>query len=231
MIPVPAREPQVVLFDMDGILFDTMPIHVESWSQTAEHFGLYARPNEFYLFEGMKGYDTIQELYRRQYHEEPTEDFVKEAYEYKCKLFRSSSIPIQPIDGVTELIEYLSARGLKIGVVTGSTRNNAEERVMRFFSKFIEPQNIVTADDVGNGKPAPEPYIKGAELFSAEPSDVLVIENAPLGVLSAADAGLFTIAVTTGPIPEYHLREEGANLIMSDMLALSVWWKYTFEKK
>lgn len=228
MVPIPTHEPSVVLFDMDGILFDTMPIHVSSWADTANHFGLVAKKEEFYLFEGMKGTQTIEELFIRQYNSKPSSEFVEQAYEYKCASFRASDIPIRPIPGVSNLIRYMTSRGLKIGVVTGSTRNNAEERVLKYFSEFIDSKYIVTADDVTHGKPNPEPYLRGAELFNAAPDEVLVIENAPLGVRSSADAGLFTIAVTTGPIPEYVLRNEGGNLIMPNMNALLVWWKHSY---
>lgn len=231
MIPIPAHEPEVVLFDMDGVLFDTMPIHVSSWAETATHYGLRARVEEFYLFEGMKGTQTVKELYRRQKGKEPAPEYVEEVYRHKCAAFRASKTPILPIEGVGQLVRYMAERGIQIGVVTGSTRHNAEERILRDFSDIIDPKNMITADEVTNGKPDPEPYTRGGELFDTDPSSILVIENAPLGVRSAVDAGLFTIAVTTGPIPEHTLRQEGANLIMGNMKALQVWWQHTFDRQ
>lgn len=228
MSSIPTHEPQVVLFDMDGVLFDTMPTHVRSWAETATHYGLTAKRDEFYLFEGMKGTQTIRELYIREKQEEPSPEFVDEVYRYKCTRFRAHGSCVAPIPGVERLVRYLSGRGVKIGVVTGSSRCNAEERIEKYFGDLITPRQIVTADDVEHGKPHPEPYLRGVDLFGTSKEEVFVVENAPLGVRSAVDAGLFTIAVTTGPIPEYTLRGEGADLVMPDMDALYVLWKHTY---
>ena len=78
----------------------------------------------------------------------------------------------------------------------------------------------MTAFDVEHGKPHPEPYLKGLKKAHAMPDEAFIIENAPLGVKAGVAAGVFTIAVNTGPIPEKQLQEAGADLIYPDMSAL-----------
>lgn len=223
----PLKEPKVVLFDMDGVLFDSMPLHAETWLRTAEHFGLEADLNEFYLFEGMKGYDTIEILYQRTHKSPPSKEVIEEIYRFKANRFKSLDSQTPLICGTHPLIEHLIGRGVKLGVVTGSTLDSALPRIEAYYPSFSRGY-IVTADMVSQGKPHPEPYIKAAGLFEVAREEILVVENAPLGVRSARAAELFTVAVTTGPIPEYHLREEGANLIFPNMQALLVWWRCTF---
>ena len=61
------KEIKLVLFDMDGVLFDTMPYHVRSWKQVSDEYGMEAEQDEFYLYEGMRGVDTIDKIYRRTF--------------------------------------------------------------------------------------------------------------------------------------------------------------------
>ena len=79
----------------------------------------------------------------------------------------------------------------------------------------------VTALDVTHGKPDPEPYLKGLEKAGVKSDEAFVIENAPLGVRAGKAAGLFTIAVTTGPIPREAFEREGADLIFPSMDAFA----------
>jgi beta-phosphoglucomutase-like phosphatase (HAD superfamily) len=72
---------------------------------------------------------------------------------------------------------------------------------------------MVTAFDVVQGKPFPEPYLKALSKSGLHPWEVAVVENAPLGVESAVAAGLFTIAVNTGPLESKVLKDSGANLV------------------
>lgn len=230
LIPIPPKEPRAVLFDMDGVLVDSMPVHARTWYETAVKYGLRADKEEFYNYEGMKGSDTIELLYKRTFGKDPDPDLVQEIYDYKSALFASHKSEMLPIPGAREVMVELSRRGRAIGVVTGSTTQNVKPRIERYYSGFVSPEHIVTADIVTRGKPFPDPYIMGVSLIGVPKEEVLVVENAPLGIRSARGAGLFTVAVATGPIPLYTLRSEGANLIFYNHHALLAWWVSTFPR-
>ena len=83
---------------------------------------------------------------------------------------------------------------------------------------------MVTSFDVRHGKPDPEPYLMGLQRAGVQPWEALVVENAPLGVRSGVAAGVFTVAVNTGPIPPKVLADEGADLVLPSMAALDAAW-------
>lgn len=225
----PAAKPEAVLFDMDGVLFDSMPVHAYAWMETARAFDLQATEREFYLAEGMTGEHTIRNLYTRQHHTDPDPALVERIYQHKSKLFRSHREEIPLIPGTLELMDYLHQVGVRMGVVTGSTTQNALPRIQKYYHDYIRDEYLVTADRVNHGKPHPEPYVRGLEALRAKSESTLVIENAPMGVQSAHAAGIFTIAVTTGPVPEHRLREAGANLVLPNMHAVLAWWRAKYE--
>lgn len=208
---------------MDGVLFDTMPQHVRSWKQAADEYGLEANQDEFYLYEGMRGMDTIAMLYRRTFGKEASDELIEEIYNRKTSLFNSNDFVLEMIPYTREVMAEVRGKGYDIGVVTGSTQNNAYPRIDKFYSDFIRREHIITAESVTKGKPNPEPYLKGMKLFGHTPEETIIIENAPLGVKSGSASGAFTIAVTTGPIKESIMREEGADLVFPDMKALLIW--------
>ena len=84
---------------------------------------------------------------------------------------------------------------------------------------------MVTAFDVKHGKPHPEPYLMGLEKAGhLKPNEAIVVENAPRGVEAAVAAGIFTIAVNTGPMPDKILADAGANIVLPSMKALYEKW-------
>lgn len=229
------EEPQLVLFDMDGILFDTMPTHARSWKQAADKYGLVARENDFYLYEGMKGTQTITELYRKTFHKEPNRELVQEIYNYKTERFKAEQalqkeeLPLIP--GAKKMMAFLSEeRGCQIGIVTGSIKENAFGRIAKHYAKYVQPKHIVTADIVDQGKPHPEPYLKGMALFGRKPEETLIVENAPLGVRSGVASGATVVTIMTGPISERRFREEGTHYALPDMRAFYIWWRKHFCK-
>ena len=80
---------------------------------------------------------------------------------------------------------------------------------------------MVTAFDVTKGKPHPEPYLMGFKRACVAPHEAIVLENAPLGVESAVAAGVFTLAVNTGPLDEKLLYDAGANMVYPDLTTFS----------
>lgn len=96
---------------MDGVLFDTMPQHVRSWKQAADEYGLEAEQDEFYLFEGMRGVDTIAKLYKRTYGKEAPQALIEEIYDRKTSLFNSDDFELQLIPYTREVMGELKSKG------------------------------------------------------------------------------------------------------------------------
>ena len=218
--------PKAVLFDMDGVIYDSMPNHAFSWHQAMSDYKLDMKPEDAYKFEGMRGTETIKLLAREQWHRELDDDEAATMYAHKSALFaervKTHPAPIMP--GVKELMEQIKADGLKICVVTGSGQHTLLDRLLGDFKGLLTEQLIVTAFDVEHGKPHPEPYLKGMQKSAVEPWETIVVENAPLGVEAAVAARCFTIAVNTGPLDNSELTQKGADLLFKPMTALSDAW-------
>ena len=215
--------PKAVLFDMDGVLFNSMPGHARSWHQSMAAYGIRMSEAEAYEFEGMRGVETIRVLCRRQWHREISDKEAEEMYDLKGRIFASQ--PEAPkIEGVERLMHTIKDGGLKISIVTGSGQHSLLDKLQDTFPGLIDKRLIVTAFDVKHGKPAPDPYLMGMDKCGVEPWQTIVIENAPLGVQAAVAARCFTIAVNTGPLPDKMLADKGANLVFKNMNQLHDNW-------
>ncbi len=111
--------PKAVLFDMDGVLYDSMPNHAYSWHTSMKTLGLDMPPEDAYKYEGMRGVETIKLIAREQWHRELNDDEAKRMYEEKARVF--SLCPAAGImEGVRDLQHKIKADDMKIVVVTGS---------------------------------------------------------------------------------------------------------------
>lgn len=124
------------------------------------------------------------------------------------------------IDDAPALVSDVCDRGLRIMLVTGSSQTDILQRLQRSYGDNFSPANMVTGADVHRGKPHPEPYLKALECVGMSPSEAFVVENAPLGVRAAVDAGIFTIAVNTGCLSDADLWDAGASLVLPSMAVL-----------
>lgn len=212
--------PKAVLFDMDGVLFNSMPNHATSWASVCTRFGLNMSLEEAYLYEGRTGASTINILARREWGRDATEEEIRDIYAEKCKDF--NACPEAPkMEGAEQVLELVRSLGLKIIVVTGSGQKSLLDRLESGYPGFFAPERIVSSKDVEHGKPNPEPYLKGLVKAGVKANEAIVVENAPLGVRAGVAAGIFTIAVNTGPLPDKVLLDEGANLLYPSMKALA----------
>ena len=202
---------------MDGVLYDSMPAHDRSWQQTMDEEGLTHEPGEFYLHEGRIGKATINMIFQRNLKRDATEEEIKRIYTRKTELFQQCNSG-ETMPGAVEVLNYVREKGLKTVLVTGSGQPSLLERLNDNFPGIFTTNTMVTAYDVVHGKPHPEPFIKGLQKGGElRPHQAIVIENAPLGIQAAVGAGIFTIAVNTGPLSDSILQEAGASLVFKSM--------------
>ncbi|MDR3308792.1 MAG: HAD-IA family hydrolase [Tannerella sp.] len=209
---------RAALFDMDGVLYDSMPNHATAWVQVTSKYGFHATREEAYLHEGRTGDDTINILSAREGIEISPEDRLK-IYAEKIQLFNACP-PVKPMAGSRELLRQVVDSGLLAMLVTGSGQPSLLDNLNSDFPGVFTREMMVTSFDVKNGKPHPEPYLTALAKGGLQTFEAIVVENAPLGVQAAKAAGLFTVAVNTGPLPDSVLTDAGADYLLPSIEAL-----------
>lgn len=218
----PQERLKAFFFDMDGVLFDSMPTHAAAWEEVMLRHGFNFRAQDAYINEGRTGQSVIYEAITTIEHREPTEEEIWDIYREKNEAFLRRGEP-KPMRDVDRVLRLLQERQRAIWIVTGSGQKSLFARLERCFPGVFAPERMVTAYDVKHGKPDPEPYLKAWERSGYQKEQCCVIENAPLGVRAGKAAGLYTIAVNTGPLPDELLQREGADQVFPDMDALYNW--------
>jgi beta-phosphoglucomutase-like phosphatase (HAD superfamily) len=211
--------PKAVFFDMDGVIFDSMPRHAKAWSEAMALEGLPFSEYQVYLQEGRTGSGTVTDVFLAHGRGVPSEDDIKRIYANKSRIFDSFGDPI-PMRGMAEVLEKVKSLGLEIYIVTGSGQASLLDTLNHYFPNTFCKEKMVTAYDVKKGKPDPEPYLMALEKAGLQPNEAMVVENAPLGVRSAKGAGIFTVAVNTGILSDDDLWQAGADVVLADMAAL-----------
>jgi mannitol-1-/sugar-/sorbitol-6-phosphatase len=189
-----------VLFDLDGVLIDSTPAVARVWKKWAVRHGL--DPEEVVKrAHGRPSITTIRELLPQV--DADNENRIVERAEIE------DVDGVVPLPGAEELLRTLLPD--RWTIVTSCTRPLAEGRLRAAGLKI--PDKMVTCSDVQNGKPHPEPYLKGAAALGTTTTDCVVVEDAPAGIRSGKAAGARVIAVRT-TAPEQELRGAGADWIV-----------------
>lgn len=213
---------RAVLFDMDGIIYNSMPAHEISWQQTMSEWGMKTEPNEFFIQEGRPARFTINLVFQRNLKRDATEQEIDDIYKRKSELFFENDSGAL-IEGIEETIQITQSRGLIPILVTGSGQTGLYERLNGDLPNIFTPENMVTAFEVEIGKPDPEPYLMGLEKAgNLKPNQAIVLENAPLGVESGHRANIFTVAVNTGPLLDSVLTDAGADMLLDSIEAFNI---------
>ena len=217
--------PRAVLFDMDGVLYDSMPNHAIAWQQSMAQFGITMTADDAYATEGARGVDTIRKMVKRQQDRDIDEAEAQKMYDVKSHIFHElPEAPVMP--GILNLMHQIQEGGIQIGVVTGSGQKPLIRRILKDFGAFVDEGHITTAYDVRRGKPKPDPYLMGLrKAGDLQPNEAFVVENAPLGIRAGVAARIFTIAVNTGPLPAQTLLDANADLLFPTMTDFSNNWK------
>lgn len=184
---------KAVIFDMDGVLVDSMPYHADAWIIVFGELGIHIRRQDIYDIEGSNHEGIIRLVFEKAGRTPELEDF-KELARKKREIFSRIKNKVGVFEGIYECLNFLKKRCL-LGVVSGSDKGAVMEFIERFFPDTFDA--VVTGNDVKKGKPSPEPYLKVVEMLKVRKDECIVIENAPLGVESAKRAGLYCIAIPT----------------------------------
>lgn len=183
---------KAIIFDMDGVLVDSMPDHAEAWKQAFEASDIKIDRRDIYELEG-SNHEQVVELIFRRFGRNPSHEDILELSRREIEVFNRIK-NVRPFEGINELLSVL-ARKYKLAVVSGSDRGTVHDIIDTFFPGIF--QVIIDGGDVKKSKPAPEPYLKAVEKLGVPKDQCLVIENAPLGIRSAKSAGLRCIAIPT----------------------------------
>jgi beta-phosphoglucomutase len=200
---------KAVLFDMDGVILDSMGHHCDLWLEVLAEAGMEVTRDFILQYEGALGPDVLLKVMIEAglVAEEPPdlEDRMRDMLGIQARRYIAERATlVQPYPMAGRFLEALSRVDLPCALVTSSRRDVVagclpDELRGRFNA-------LVTAEDVPRHKPHPDPYLSGASALGMEPGDCLVIENAPAGIASARAAGATCFAVTT-TLPAQRLNE------------------------
>jgi HAD superfamily hydrolase (TIGR01509 family) len=191
---------KAVIFDMDGVITNTMPYHFDAWLETFAKVGIKINCYDIYKREGQDGLTSVKEIAKEHKMKFSLRE-AKQILGQKEELFKRL-VKIKFVKGSRPFVGCLKKRKFLLGLVTGTSRHEMH-RIMP--EKLLDMFNaIVTANEVKKGKPHPEPFTKALGMLKAAPEEAVVLENAPFGIESAKRANLFCIALQTS-LPKKYL--------------------------
>ena len=177
------------LFDCDGTIADSMPLHFIAWTKILSEWNCEFPEDKFYAWGGMPIVDILNTLNKEQGLSMP----VPELMVQKEALYFELLHELQPIPEVLEHILESHGR-IPFAVVSGSARDSVEKSLetLGILDKF---DTLVCAGDYTNGKPDPEPFLLAAERLGVAPEDCLVFEDTEMGIQSATAAGMASVKI------------------------------------
>jgi len=182
---------KAVLFDFDGVIANTLDYHVQAWQTVFSPYNINISPMDIAPEEGATSFVISQRIAeKKQLH------FSLELLELLAKQKRKLYGAITKATIYPEILEFINKlknKSLKLGLVTGSIMESILSVVDNNFLQNF--QVIITSEYVLKNKPHPEPYLAAAQKLNVQPAECLVIENAPLGIKAAKQAGMKCTAV------------------------------------
>ncbi len=180
---------QGLVFDCDGTIADTMPLHFQAWTAALREHGAELPEAMFYELAGIPTVGIIELLNDRHGYDMP----VQEAADLKERLFAELIPKVVPIEPVVDLVHQYAGR-LPMAVATGATRSICT-KTLGALGLLQHFRAIVTADDVANGKPAPDIFLESARRIGVPAERCCAFEDGELGLRAARAAGMVTIDV------------------------------------
>jgi HAD superfamily hydrolase (TIGR01509 family) len=186
---LPAGDFKAYLFDCDGTVVDSMPLHLVAWQRALGEWGCTFTPEQFYGWGGLPAVVVIERLNALQGLKMPAALVAEHKEEYYYAMLPQ----LQPVPEVLEHV--LEAQGrIPTAIVSGSTRESvvASLEQLGLLDRF---DTLVCAGEYKHGKPHPEPFLLAAERLGVAPEDCLVFEDAEPGIVAATAAGMASVRV------------------------------------
>lgn len=209
---------KAVIFDMDGLMIDTESLHNESFKAVLEEYGVKPVPNKQGVIHisGISSKDNW-ERFKKQYNfEADNNELSRKKHKIHLNLL-SKNVTAMP--GLFKLLKELQANHIKMAIASSSIREqiNLVTTRLRIADYF---QAIISGEDVINGKPAPDIFLKAAEALNVRPLDCLVLEDAPSGVAAGKSAGMKVVAIPN----EFNKHEdfEQADTVLSSLEKVNI---------
>jgi len=181
-----------IVFDMDGILFDTERLYSEAWFTVGNSMGLPDAREISGHCVGLNYSDTKKYILGRYGRDFPFDQFMNDVSGCVAEQIEKGGVPVK--DGVYDILSYLRRNKYKVGLATSSSMHSAKSHLIRSdLSGYFHI--IVTGDMVANGKPAPDIYLSACSMLGVPPRDTYAVEDSPNGIKSAYRAGLRTVMI------------------------------------
>jgi len=211
---------QSMIFDMDGVITNTMPDHYRSWKAIFKREGIRVSYEDIYKREGQPGLSSVKEIFgehKKQYDKKTAARILK-----RKEILFKKIVKIRFITGARTFLKELHKNNIRLALVTGTSRHEVYQILPASLRDLFSV--IVTGNDVRHGKPHPEPYLRSLNGLKIKPSKAIVIENAPFGIRSAKRAGLRCLALSTS-LPKQYLNE--ADMVFSSIKRLQDWASFS----
>lgn len=195
---------KAVVFDMDGVLFDTEKLCMDSWNMIAGEHGIQDMQEIFMQCVGRNANDTRTLILNHYGQDFPYDDFCKETSKWFREQIERKGMPVKP--GVRELLEYLKENGYQVGLAS-STRKESVISHLRNAGILDYFEVIIGGDMVEHSKPRPDIYLLACQEMGVEPELAYAIEDSPNGIRSAHGAGMKPIMVPDLIAPDEEMEQ------------------------
>lgn len=215
------KEFKAVVFDMDGVIFDSETCVIESWKVVAERHGI---ENVETLLPHCLGrnYDTTKQIFLDYYGKDfPYDEYKKECSKVFHDTYDGGRLPMKP--GVRELLEFLKQNGYKVGLASSTRKATIVQQLED--AKLIQYfDDLVSGDMLTKSKPEPDIYLMACERLEVKPEDAIAIEDSFNGIRSAYRAGMFPIMVPDLMQPDEEM-EEISGKVLDSLFDVLEWLK------
>ena len=203
---------RALLFDLDGTLAETDSLHLPTWVDVLEPYGL--RVDEEFYRASISGRNTSEIV--RDLLPELSDEENRSVGDAKEARFRELATELEPLDGLVDFVEWGRERGMSIVLVTNAPGENVQTILLALeLRDFFD--TVVLADEVEAVKPDPAPYTAALKKVGVAAEEALAFEDSVSGISSSVAAGVPTVGITSSQVPE-KLREAGAFMTVDDFI-------------